>query len=149
MSLLVWVVALGALFFIARAWLRHREDDENVLAEALAPPHDGAIEELVWPVVGETQLNDDRSSRQEAIAQCSEGTHVTIEFIDGGPGGVDTARVITEFGEIGNLRKDAIEKLHQLKRHHQKVDAYIGELEGGGESGRIRSATLQVYVYKD
>jgi hypothetical protein len=57
--------------------------------------------------------------------------------------------VLTEFGEIGNLRKDAVEKLHQLKRHHQKVDAYIRDLEGGTEEIRIRSANLQVYVYKD
>ncbi|MBT4740851.1 MAG: hypothetical protein HN793_06365 [Rhodospirillaceae bacterium] len=149
MSLLVWVIALLALFFIARAWLRHREENESVLSEALAPPHGDTIEELVWPVVGETQLNDDHSSRQEAIAKCREGTHVTIEFVDGGPGGVDSARVTTEHGEIGNLRKDAIEKLHQIKRHHQRVDAYIGDLDGGNEEGRIRSATLVVYVYKD
>lgn len=149
MSLLVWVIALVALYFIARAWLRHREQDESALAEALAPPHGDTIEELVWPVVGETQLNYDHSSRQEAIAKCSEGTHVTIEFIDGGQGGSDSARVITEHGEIGNLRKDAIEKLHQIKRHHQHVDAYIQDLEGGDEDNRIRSATLIVYVYKD
>jgi len=149
MSLVVWIIALIVLYFIARAWLRHRADDDRALAEALAPPHGDAIEELTWPVVGETQMNDDHSSRQEAIAKCNEGAHVTIEFVDGGPGGVDSARVITEFGEIGNLRNDAIEKLHQLKKHHQKVDAYISELEGGNEDNRIRSASLIVYVYKD
>lgn len=149
MSLLVSIVALIVLFFIARAWLRGHEEDHGAMADLMPPPKGDAIEELIWPVVGETQLNDDHSSRQEAIAKCGEGMPVQIEFVDGGPGGADSARVLTEFGEIGNLRKDAVEKLYQLKRHHQKVDAYIRDLEGGTEKNRIRSAMPQVYVYKD
>lgn len=149
MSIAVWVIALIVLFFVARAWYRNQEEDHGATADLIPPPKGEAIETLIWPVVGETQMNDDHSSRQEAIAKCGEGMHVDIEFVGGGPGGTDTARVITEFGEIGNLRKDAIEKLHQLKKHHQKIDAYIRDLEGGTEENRIRSATLQVYVYKD
>ena len=148
MSLLVWVIALIALFFIVRAWLRHRQEGDGALADIDPPPHGNPIETLVWPVVGETQLNDDHSSRQNALAKCGEGLAVEIKFIDGGPGWVDSARVITEHGEIGNLRKDAVEKLHQLKRHHQKVEARIRKLEGGSEENSISSATLQVYVYK-
>jgi len=149
MSVVIWIVALVALFFIAKAWFRGHEEDYGATADILPPPKGEALETLIWPVVGETQMNDDHTSRQEAIAKCAEGMPVQVKFIPGGPGGVDSARVITEFGEIGNLRKDAIEKLHQLKKHHQKVDAYIRDLEGGDEHGRIRSATLQVYVYKD
>lgn len=149
MSLAVWVVALVALFFIARAWFAHRDQDDEALADLVPPPHGEAIEQLVWPVIGETQLNDDHSSRQEAIAKCVEGEPVKIDFKGGGPGGVPSARVVSDHGEIGNLRKDALEKMRQLKKHGQHVEAFIRELEGGTEENRIRSATLQIYVYKD
>lgn len=149
MSIAVWIVALIALFFIARAWLKHHDQDDDALADLVPPPHGEAIEQLTWPVVGETQLNDDHSSRQEAVAKCAEGDPVEIDFTGGGPGGVPRARVLSGHGEIGNLRQDALEKLGQLKKHHQHVEAFIRELEGGTEENRIRSATLQIYVYKD
>lgn len=149
MSLVVWIIALIALFFIARAWLIHRDEDDDAMADLVPPPHGEALEKLVWPVIGETQLNDDHSSRQEAIAQSVEGEPVRIDFTDGGPGGTPRARVLTNHGEIGNLRKDALEKLKQLKKHDQHVEAFIRELEGGTEENRIRSVTLQIYVYKD
>lgn len=149
MAILVWVAALIALFFIARAWFKHHDQDDDALADLAPPPHPGVIEQLVWPVIGETQLNDDHSSRQEAIAKSAEGDPVTIEFTSGGPGGTSSARVMSRHGEIGNLRNDALEKLEQLKRHQQHVEAFIRELDGGTEDNRIRSATIQVYVYKD
>ncbi len=148
MSLLVWGVALVALFFIARLWLQSREDDDDELADLVPPPHGEPLETLVWPVVGETQLNEDGSSRQEAIAKSAEGMPVEIEYSSGGVSGAGSARVMTEYGQIGTLRNDAVEKLHQLKKHHHKVEAYIRELDGGDDEGRIRSASLQVYVYK-
>lgn len=149
MSIVVWVVALVALFLIARAWLIHHDQDDDALADLVPPPHGDTIEQLTWPVIGETQLNDDHSSRQEAIAKCAEGDPVKIDFNSGGPGGVPRARVLSDHGEIGNLRKDALEKLRQFKKHHQHVEAFIRELDGGTEENRIRSVTLQIYVYKD
>jgi hypothetical protein len=148
MSIIVWVVALVALFFIARAWLSSRDDDERI-ADLVPPPHGTPLETLVWPVVGETQLNDDHSSRQQALAQCSEGMPVEIEFHDGGQGASGTARVKTRFGEIGTLRNDALTKLHELAKQHKRFEAYIRELEGGTEEHAIRSATLQIYVYDE
>ena len=149
MNIIIWIIALTALFFIARAWfLRHEEDDEAI-ADLVPPPHGEPIETLDWPVVGETQRNDDHSSRQSALAKCTEGTPVQIKFTPGGPGGTDQADVMTEYGEIGNLRNDAIEKLSQVHHHHQRTDVYIRDITGGNEEHAIRSATLQVYVYKD
>jgi hypothetical protein len=149
MSLIVWIIALVVLFFIARAWLQRRAEDDGRIAGLVPPPHSDTIEVLEWPVVGETQMNADHTSRQQALAQCVEGMPVDIDFHHGGPGAASTARVITEHGEIGTLRKDAIDKMDQLRRHHQKVEAFILSLEGGTEEHRIRSATLQIYVYKD
>lgn len=148
MSLLVWGIALVALFLIARMWLQSRDENDDELADLVPPPHGEPLETLVWPVVAETQLNDDGTSRQEAIAKSAEGMPVEIEYIGGGVSGAGSARVLTEHGQIGTLRNDAIEKLHELKKHHHKVEAYIRELEGGDDEGRIRSASLQVYVYK-
>ena len=148
MSLLVWGIALVALFFIARLWLQSREDDDDELADLVPPPHGEPLETLVWPVVGESHRNEDGSSRQEAIAKSAEGMPVEIDYISGGDSGAGSARVLTEHGQIGTLRNDAVEKLRQLKKHHHKVEAYIRELEGGDDEGRIRSASLQIYVYK-
>lgn len=148
MTIVIWIIALVALFFIARAWFLRRESDDNMIADMVPPPNGEPLETLVWSLVGETQLNDDHSSRQAALEKCTEGTPVTIKFTPGGPGGTDRADVMTEYGEIGNLRKDAIEKLSQLHHHHQHTEAYIRDITGGTEEHAIRTATLQVYVYK-
>ena len=52
MNLLVWGIALVALFFIARVWLQSREDDNDELVDLVPPPHGEPLETLVWPVVG-------------------------------------------------------------------------------------------------
>lgn len=149
MTIAIWIVALVVLFFVASAWfLRHEEDDETI-ADFVPPPHGGPIETLIWPLVGETQLNDDHSSRQTALTKCTEGTPVEIKFTPGGPGGVDRADVLCERGGVGTLRKDAIDKLNKLRHHHQKTEAYIRNITGRTEEHAIRSATLQAYVYKD
>ncbi len=149
MNIVIWVVALIVLFFIARAWFMRHEQDDELIADLVPPPHGESIETLIWDLVGETQSNDDHSSRQAALAKCTEGTPVELKFVHGGPGGVDQADVLTEHGEIGDLRKDAIEKLNQLRRHHQRTEAYIRDIKGGTEEHAIRSATPQVYVYKE
>lgn len=146
MSILVWVVALVALFFIARTWLQSRNDDERI-ADLVPSPNGTPLETLVWPVVGETQLNDDHTSRQQALAQCVEGMPVEVDFHGGGQGAAGTAKVMTRFGEIGTLRNDALEKLKELKRAHKRIEVYIRDLEGGTDESRIRSASLQAYVY--
>ena len=149
MNIVIWIVALIALLFIARAWFIRHEQDDELIADLVPPPHGEPIETLIWDLVGETKLNDDHTSRQEALAKCTEGTPVTIKYKHGGPGVPDDADVLTEYGEIGDLRKDALEKLKQLKKHHQKTEAYIRDIKGGTEDHAIRSATLQVYVYKE
>ena len=149
MTVAIWIVALIVLFFIAAAWFRRREADDDAIADLLPPPHGEPIETLVWELVGESHLNDDHTSRQDALAKCTEGTPVTLKFKHGGPGVADDVDVLTDHGEIGDLRKDAIEKLSQLRKHHQKTEAYIRDIKGGTEDHAIRTATLQVYVYKE
>lgn len=146
MTIVIWIVALVVLIFIARAWLSRRDD--NAIADLVPPPKADPLETLVWDLVGETHRNEDGSSRQDALAKCTEGTPVDLKFKPGGPDGVDDVDVITEHGEIGDLRNDAIEKLNQLRRHNQTTEAYVRDVRGGTEQHAIRTATLQIYVYK-
>ena len=149
MNIVIWIIALVVLFFIARAWFIRHEQDDELIADLVPPPHGEPIETLIWELVGETQLNEDRTSRQEALAKCTEGTPVTIKYKHGGPCVADYADVLTDYGEICDLIKDSLEKLNQLKKHHQKTEAYIRDIKGGTEDHAIRSATLQVYIYKE
>ena len=149
MNYVIWVIVIIVLFFVARAWFKRREEDDDAIADLVPPPHGTPLETLVWDLVGETHRNEDGTSRQAALAKCTEGTPVTIKYKRGGPGVADDADELTEYGEIGDLRKDALKKLSQLKKHDQRTEAYIRDIKGGTEEHAIRTATLQVYVYKD
>ena len=98
MTIVIWVVALVALFFVARAWFQRHELDDNSIADLVPPPHGEPIETLHWPLVGETQLDNGHSSRQVALGKCTEGTLVEIKSTPGGAGGVDRAGVLSEHG---------------------------------------------------
>jgi len=93
MTIVIWIVVLAA-----RAWFQRQELDDNFIADLVSSPHGEPIETLHWPLVGETQLNDDHSSRQVALGKCTEGTLVEIKFTPCGAGGVDRAGVLSVHG---------------------------------------------------
>lgn len=103
------------------------------------------VREIRTKVAGVTFKNDDGSSRQETLALCKEGH--AIQLLPFRYKGDPAYRVITQYGQIGNLSADDAALLDEFYQGH----VIIGNISKitGGTNGHYYGCNIILRIYQE